>query len=360
MKAMLLAAGTGERMLPLTRLIPKPATPVLGRPIAVQILQRLAAHGITSAVVNLHHLPDQMKSMLGDGRAMGLKEIHYSHESSILGTGGGIGKAASHLRGSGGILVHNADFLSDIDVRGLLSHHRSSDSLVTLVLAPAREGYTPIEVDAAGRVLSIGGRPEADPGLVAGRHMFTGCHVLDEEVLERVPSGRPSSIIRDVYLDLVEEGRVGSRVHSGFWQEFGTPADYLAGSLRLLDLTVEELEEIARTDRIVTLDGTRAAVGVAADFHNGVVLHGRVALGSACMVAEGTFLEDSIVMPGAWVGPGSRLQRVIVAPNTEIPAGFELASALVCQDTDPEGELAPGIQRRGGLLLRPLGPAPEP
>lgn len=254
MKAMLLAAGTGERMRPLTRLVPKPATPVLGRPIAVQILQRLAVHGVTSAVVNLHHLPDQMKSLLGDGKTIGLGGIHYSHETSILGTGGGIEKAAPHLRGAGSILVHNADFLSDIDVRANLSHHRSSESLVTLILAPARAGYTPIEVDEGGRVLSIGGRPEADPDRVAGRYMFTGCHILDDEVLDRIPPGRPSNIIQDVYLGLVEEGRVACRIHSGFWQEFGTPADYLDGSLRLLDLSREELDGIAQTDPIVELD----------------------------------------------------------------------------------------------------------
>jgi len=113
MKAMLLAAGLGKRMLPLTRVLPKPAIPVLGRPIAAQILRRLAGGGVTHAVVNLHHKSERLRSVLADGADLGLKGLHYSDEETILGTGGGIGNVASELRGDGDFLVHNADFLSD-------------------------------------------------------------------------------------------------------------------------------------------------------------------------------------------------------------------------------------------------------
>ena len=354
MKAMLLAAGLGERMRPLTRLIPKPAIPVLGRPIAVQILQRLAKQGVTQAVVNLHRFPDQIRSLLGDGSALGLEKIHYSYEASIRGTGGGIGKAAPELRGDKCILVHNADFLSDIDVNELISNHMASGCPVTLVLAAGRPGYTPIEVDGEGRVLSIGGRPKA-----AERYMFTGCHILNEEVLDLIPAGRPSDIVEDVYLDLIMQGKVTSQVHSGFWWEFGSPDDLLEGSLRLLDLPAQHAGRIAHTDPVYDVDDATAAVGAGADFHSGVSLRGRVALGFACTVAEGTVLEDSIVMPEACIGPGSHLRRVIVAPAAEVPAGFELESALVCMDTDPDAEPDPGTQRREGLLIRNLDQTPR-
>src|SRR5262249_37451135 len=109
MKAMLLAAGLGERMRPLTDLLPKPALPVLGRPLAVIVLHRLALQGMSTVVVNLHHRPDALRELLSDGRELGLKHLIYSFEETILGTAGGLRNAARHLRGGDTILVRNAD-----------------------------------------------------------------------------------------------------------------------------------------------------------------------------------------------------------------------------------------------------------
>jgi NDP-sugar pyrophosphorylase family protein len=102
MKAMLLAAGLGERMLPVTRVLPKPLIPVLGRPLAPQILSRLATEGIDDAVINLHHLPKRLRDVLGDGASLGLRTLHYSlEEDTLLGTGGGLKHAAARLEGGG-------------------------------------------------------------------------------------------------------------------------------------------------------------------------------------------------------------------------------------------------------------------
>ena len=105
MKAMLLAAGLGVRMLPLTQDRPKPALSVLGRPMAIQNLQRLAGAAVSSAVVNLHYRPEVLRALLGDGGADGLPKIRYTHEDPVLGTGGGIRNAAELLRGEGAFLA---------------------------------------------------------------------------------------------------------------------------------------------------------------------------------------------------------------------------------------------------------------
>lgn len=358
MKAMLLAAGFGERMLPLTNQLPKPAIPVLGRPIAVLVLHRLALEGIASAVVNLHHLPDAMKALLGDGVDLGLGSLAYSFEESILGTAGGLRKAAPYLRGGETILVRNADFLADIDLRQVTATHLAGGCAATLVLAPHRPGYTAVEVDDAGRVLSFGGRPAADPSRVAARYMFTGFQLLEEEVLDRIPPEGRSDLVRDVYIDLAREGRIGSHLHSGFWWEFGTPVDYLEGSLRLLALDPRDRARVAETDPVVKIGDATVAVGTGADFHAGVELRGRVALGLASLVAEGSRIEDSVIMPEAWVGPGTTLTRTIVAPGAEIPAGTHFENALVCSDTDPSAPLHAETERSGGLLVRRFADRP--
>lgn len=359
MKAMLLAAGLGKRMLPLTRVLPKPAIPVLGRPIAAQILRRLAGGGVTHAVVNLHHKPERLRSVLADGTDLGLKGLHYSDEATILGTGGGIGHVASELRGDGDFLVHNADFLSDVDLATLISTHRSSGCLATLVLVPARPVYTFVDIDSSNRVVSIGGRPEPAADATAENYLFTGLHVLSDEVLDRIPSGRPSSIVTDVYLDLIAERKLGAFVHDGFWWEFGNLGNYLEGSLRLLDLPAERIESIAMTDPIRELDEARVAVGEGADFHSGVSLVGRVAIGMAAMIGEGSTVEESVVMAEAWVSPGSHIRRTIVGPGTELPIGCELQDVLICTDPDPNADPPPGTTREDGLLFAPLPPAPD-
>lgn len=353
---MILSAGFGQRMLPLSLTLPKPALPVLGRPIVVQTLHRLARSGVREAVLNLHHLAGMVRRMFGPGVEAGLPLLRFSFEETILGTAGGLGRAAPLLRGAGPILIHNADFVSDIDVAAAAETHRRSGLLATLVLAPAQKSYSTVEIDPHGRVLSLAGKPEADPAGVAGSYLFTGCHFIDETLLDRIPADRPSDMVRDIYRPLVEEGRLGSVIHDGFWWEFGSPALYLEGTARLLDLPAEKRREIARHDPVHKLDLGVAAIGTGAQFHESARIEGRCALGFASYVSEGTRLEDCVVMPEAWIGPDCRLGRCIVAPAVEVPAGFEMENSIICGDPGPETEIPDWVRRVGGLIVGPLEP----
>ncbi len=355
---MILSAGLGERMLPLTLQIPKPALPVLGRPLIVEILGQLVKSGVTSAAVNLHHLPSRVTELLGDGSDLGLQELFLSHEERILGTAGGIRKAAPFLRGGGTILVRNADFLADIDLRKAIATHLASGCPATIVVRPSRPGYSVVEVDSQGRVLSLGGVPKVDPGRVAKRCLFTGCHLLEEEVLEWIPENGPSDIVREVYYALAAEGKLAAHFHQGSWWEFGSPADYLEASLSLIDLPEEERNAVLRADPVRKVGNATVALGPGADFHGGVDLRGRAALGFASFVAEGSYLEDTVVMPEAWIGPGCRLRRSIVGPGTEINAGFEGTEVIVCPDPDPHAACPRDTIRWQGLLVRPFGKRP--
>jgi len=355
MNAMLLAAGTGQRMLPLTEALPKAAIPVLGRPMAVQILRKLGAAGITDVVVNLHHLPDVVREVIAKHDGPALPRVRYSMEEAIRGTAGALRLAASRLRGSGTIVVTNSDFLTDVDVRAAIEAHRAGGFPATVVLTTWRPGYAAVEVDRNGRVLSLAGEPEADPALVSGRFLFTGLHCMEEEVLDRIPEGFPSGIVTHVYRDLAREGRLGSWVHEGFWWEFGSPRLYLDGSLALLRLDGRARIAVSEEhDAVLDIGPARISVGAGARWHDSARIRGHVALGLASRVEKRVGIEDSVVMPEAWVGPDCLLRRCVVGQGIEVPAGFRAENVLLCANPDPDREPAAGSPRLNGLLVHSL------
>ncbi|MCH7781161.1 MAG: hypothetical protein IH848_09955 [Acidobacteria bacterium] len=352
MKAMLLAAGLGMRMRPLTQDRPKPALSVLGRPLALQNLNRLQDASVSLAVLNLHYRPDVLRDLIGEGGQDGMPEVRYTFEDAILGTGGGLRHARNLLCGEGPILVHNADFLSDIDFAALNETHVSAGFLATLVLAPARSGYSAVDIDAEGCVVSLAGLPEVESERIAGSFLFTGCHLLDESLLDRLPGTGPSNII-DLYRDLAAEGRLGSHLHTGFWWEFGSPRTFLDGHLALLGLDEATRSGVADHDPVRELAGcSTVSVGAGVELDQGVELAGRCSLALATRIGKNARLVDTVVLEESWIGPGCRLERVIVGPNTELPAGFEAKDAIICPDLAPDRGPDEGVDRHGSLLIR--------
>jgi len=350
----MLAAGYGERMFPLTESLPKPAIPVLGRPIAIQTLRWIGGFQPEIVVINLHHLAEVVIDLLGDGTDYGLPPLRYSQEDKILGTAGGVRNARELLAGDGPIVICNADFLSDIDIAAALEAHRASGLPATLVLAEHRPGYSSVEVDPANRVLSLAGRPEVDRSRVAAKYLFTGCHIIEEELLDALPDNDPSDWVRHIYWDLAAEGRLGAYIHEGFWREFGSPLQYLEGSLSLLDHSARSRRRITDHDPVRRLGGAVGALGPAVKYHSGARFRGYVALGFATHVSADSQIEDSVVMPESWIGPACRLRQCIVGPGVELPADFEATRSLICSRPEESNDRAPSMRLIGDLAVIPM------
>lgn len=238
---MILAAGLGTRLRPLTDALPKPLLPIAGRPLIVWNLLLLRRHGIREVVINLHHLGELIEKELGDGSALGLR-IYYSREPVLLGTGGGLKQAEPFFEGRP-FLVVNADTLLDLDFGAVLRVHEERGALATMVLRhdPDVERWGVVEVDPSLRVVRINGRGLADLG-PTDRYMFAGVHVLHPRLLRDVPVGRESSII-DAYVGAIRTGELvaGYRM-DGYWSDVGTiqryeraQRDVLQGRLTLAD-----------------------------------------------------------------------------------------------------------------------------
>jgi NDP-sugar pyrophosphorylase family protein len=219
------------------------------------------------------------------------------------------------------------------------------------VLVPHRAGYTPVEIDDSHRVVAFGGAGGKATARL-GAFLFTGYHLIEETILDAIPAGSPSDIVKEVYVPLSRERRLNAYVHRGFWWEFGTPQQYLEGSMRLISTGRERRARLGDFDPVKAMDAAEVALGPGADLHaERIALKGSLAIGLGVMVAERAMLEDSVVMPESWIGPGASLKRCIVGPGTEIPIGFEADNAIIV-GSDSAGPLPAGVERISNLMVR--------
>ena len=228
MKAMVLAAGLGIRLRPLTESIPKPLLPLGPYPLLVWNLLLLRRHGVEHVMINLHYLGEQIRQTLGDGSQWHM-HLSYSYEPVLLGTGGGIKRVEEFFEDSP-FLVLNGDTIADLDVSQLVAYHRKKAALATMALRddPDVEHWGVVETDEDDRVLRIHGkgRTAKEDDVTPCRRMFAGVHVLDPLMLRHVPQGGVSSII-DAYVWWLERGSmVAGYVFSGYWSDVGTPERY--------------------------------------------------------------------------------------------------------------------------------------
>ena len=205
-RAMILAAGKGTRLAPLTHTRPKPLMEVAGRPMLVHLLEFLRAGGIDEVVMNLHHLGHLIEAAIGDGAAFGVR-VRYSHEDPILDTGGGIAHARA-LLGDEPFVVANGDSLLELPLRELTAFHRARGGIATMAVRPAPDAasWGLIELDQDDRVRRVVGRPDGPVSAPLRGFMFPGLHVFEPAVFARMDPGGSFSVIRETYPRLLRSG----------------------------------------------------------------------------------------------------------------------------------------------------------
>lgn len=313
-RGMLVAAGFGTRLLPLTHELPKPAVPVGNRPVAAFALEVLARAGIDDVVVNTHHLAAELERELSPHRPSGL-ELRYVHEPVILGTGGGVRgawAARGGPRGDEAWVVMNAKLVFAPDLARALAAHRAHDAIATMVLRalPEAATFAPVEVDGGGRVRRIRGLPgepllpplteaAAPPGLT--RAMFTGVQILSARAFDDLP--RDGDIIEGAYLPWLARGeRVLGVLDAAPWVDIGvTVAHYLEANLAL-----------AR--------GALPWPGIAPDAAGNLI-------DPSVRVPLDAQLEHVVLGRGALLPDGAQLARVVAWPGAKLPA--QLRDAVV-------------------------------
>ncbi len=291
MQAMILAAGFGTRLLPYTKLCPKPLFPLLNEPLLLLTIRRLQAAGFDHIVVNCHYLRERIVEALS-----GISGVLIQEEEVVLGTGGGLRMALPSLRDEP-LLVTNGDIYHMVNYRELYTAHTSCDAVVTMAMHdyPRFNKVTVQDGFVTGFDSQTGGSDMA----------FTGLHVLEPSVLEAIPKGVAYSIIDRYRALLAEEGRIRAlQVDGCFWTDMGTVKDYLDLHAKLLK------QEIPLWEEFSTLPENSFLVDIAFD-KSTVTLKDWDCIGDA-QLGEGATLERCVVWSGAKIEKGTYFQDSLV------------------------------------------------
>jgi mannose-1-phosphate guanylyltransferase len=362
-RAVVLAGGEGTRLRPLTFDTPKPLLPVAGRSMIERVLDHLAAHGVSDAVLSLGYRPDAFYEAFPDGIAGGVR-LSYAVEPSPLDTAGAVRFAALTAGIDEPFVVVNVDVLTDLDVSALIGFHRERRAHATVALTPVEEpsSYGVVVADGHGAVSAFVEKPP--PGTAPTNLINAGTYVLEPSVLERIATGRRVSIERETFPGLAAEGKLFARASDAYWVDTGTPADLLRAGRDLLDGRrpghplpgsrllapgVYAIGEPACHGRLEppSLVGDRAVVD-------------RGALVSASVVSEGAVVEEAARVVGSLVLPGARVRHGAQVHHSIIGWGSTVGEEAVIEGASVIGrgvEIEPRA-RLGGARL-PAGEAEQ-
>jgi len=321
MQAIVLVGGEGTRLRPLTDDVPKPALTLVDRPFLAYMVEWLAAHGVTEAVLACGFLPDVLREALGDGEHAGVR-LTYVTEPERRGTAGAIRFAADALGDAldDRFLALNGDVLSDLDLSALVRAHGERGARATIALHPVEDSsaYGLVSVGGGGEVTEFVEKTgEAVPG-----EINAGAYFLERSVLDLIPPEREVSIEREVFPRLVGAG-LGALRLDGYWMDIGTPERYLQASWDILE---------GRVATRVRPTAPGLLVGAGADIDSGATVGPRAVVGPGCRVAAGAELRESVLLDGCSLGPGAKVSGSVLAAGVSVDAGARLDGAIVGQD----------------------------
>lgn len=342
---MVLAAGRGERMRPLSARCAKPALPVLGVPLVGRIVRHLAAAGVERFSVNAHHLPATIEAAIRENLAPD-QEVQLFVEPQLMGTGGALLAPRARLAASSHFVIHNGDTLTMAPLAALWDAAQQPSCLGVLLVRPGRtSGYGAIAVANGRFVALLRGEAPSPPGTAAATYLGVG--VLRREVLETVPADRPTDLFSDLLLPQLDATRFLAVVpHNGSWLEFTSPRSYLHNTLRLVN-SGRAATRLALAGGEVTIHphpNGALYVGPDAVVASSVQWQGSAVLEAGARLEAGSFVRRALVMRGAIVGAGCYLDDVVVdagvvVPPSTVARSGTLSSAAGQLEFHPFGEL---------------------
>ncbi len=338
MKAMILAAGVGSRLDPLTRAIPKPMVPVVNRPVIEHIVLDLKKHGFQEIMINLHYLGDVIQEGLGDGSRLGV-QISYAQEDKLWGDAGSVKRSQAFFENET-FLVVGGDDISDIDLSGLMALHRekhaASTIATTVVDDPSQFGI--VVTDEDGRITRFLEKPKG--GDVFSNTANTGVYIFEPDVFDLIPPDTFWGFGNNVFPSLLASGRpLYGFATTAYWKDVGnlqvyrqTNFDALAGRVHL-DIPLREESGVWWGENI-QMDPTAeisspVAIGSGVTVGAGAKLLENTVIGDGCIIEANVTLKDTILWAGAHVSQGTHLERCVVGTNAQVQSNVAIFDANI-------------------------------
>lgn len=331
MKAVVLAGGFGTRLRPISCTRPKLLFPVCNRPLLDWTLERLDKSGIKDVVLATNYMAEAFIQRYGDS-TRGMR-LFYSREEKPLGTGGPIKRAEELIGHEEPFLVLNGDILTDFDYSKLVKKHVEKEATATIALYrvkdPSRYGVA--ELAEKNRVVRFVEKPvrEKAPSNLAN----AGIYVLDPEIFDYIPSGRPVSIEREVFPKVADEGKLYGYDFEGFWIDIGKPEDYLKANKLLLDTEIKksQLEKSVRMKSGVKIkDPTTVGEKVVIGEKSKVGPY--AAIGERTILGKGVLVQNSIIFPGVTISDFTFTAGAIIGEEAIIGRHVKIGNRCMIGD----------------------------
>ncbi|PKM76252.1 MAG: mannose-1-phosphate guanyltransferase [Firmicutes bacterium HGW-Firmicutes-15] len=324
MKAMIMAAGVGARLMPMTTYIPKPMIPMANRPLMANTVQLLAEHGFRSIIANLHCHTDYISNYFGDGQAFGVS-MDYSREEELMGTAGGVKRCDWFLDET--FVIISGDALTDIDLALLVKTHKRKGALATLALKEVEdvEHFGIVICSDDGLIKSFQEKPRSEEAL--SRVANTGIYVFEPEIFKYIPAGQFYDFGKQVFPHLVKAGCpfYGVTVDD-YWCDVGNidryrqaNADVLAGRVR-----------VKTGGRLLSSkSGGRVLLGEGVQVGKSVSFTGTVVIGSGCSIGDSVKISDSVIWNDTIIGDHSTIKGAVIGADCKISSGVDIEMGAV-------------------------------
>ncbi|NLB51505.1 MAG: NDP-sugar synthase [Syntrophomonadaceae bacterium] len=324
MKAMIMAAGVGSRLMPLTVNVPKPMIPMANRPLMESIVKLLKEHQFTDIIANLHYHAQTISDYFGDGRSFGLS-MQYSMEDELKGTAGGVKNCEWFLNEP--FVVVSGDALTDIDLTALMKEHRSNGALATIALKQVDdvEQFGIVVHNDGGRIKKFQEKPKKEEAL--SNMANTGIYIFEPEVFKYIPAKQFYDFGKQVFPHLVKIGApfYGTPIRD-YWCDVGSLDTYRKAHQDILTRRVR-----FKTDRIY-INGecdTRILSGENTVIGEGVTFSGSVVIGSGCKIEAGARLVNCVVWDNTIVGEKTLLKECVIGDQCSIGKQVRIESGAV-------------------------------
>ena len=326
MKAMVLAAGVGSRLDPLTADIPKPLVPVANFPVMQHLLQLLHRHNFRSVVANLHYLPEKLVEYFGDGSRFDM-DLDFRLEEKLSGDAGGVRFCRDFLEGET-FIVLMGDLLTDIDLTYVLAQHKSKGALASIALKRVQDvsRFGVALLDEQCFIKGFQEKPKNEEAL--SNLASTGIYVLEPEVFNYIPKTGDFGFGRQLFPQLVANGLPVLGVEVGnYWSDVGTIEQYWSSNLEVLS---GQLKVDLPGYNLSTKNGHRIYLAEGARLDAGAVVEGNIMLGKGVHIASGVRLIGNVIVgDGAVVEAGCELKDTVLWSETAVTRDTKLDSAVV-------------------------------